>query len=431
MSSQSLKLLESKILPYIMLKDAISSSRELVERILPEHTTPSLRIGLGEIEKVMERNIRKAREGLPIVGYHFSLPAEFLYCFDCVPICIESLSFILAALLLDGVEKYYDLMLNWGHPFHTCSSQRATLGFSLDDLIQFDAIITPTAPCDNTCASYPFFLYEKKIPLVIMDLPYSHSKKSYRFFGQQLKNGLKKLGNLIGQKPDFKQMKKHIEMENKVNQYKLEIFDLIRAIPSPIDNLFNAVSAATTILLSGTRENITFYSKMKKMAKERYIGGTHYGKEEKIRSIWPYMLTFFDISLCEWLDRELGLSILFDIFNYSFSDPIDTKSGLDNMFYDMAKKTMNFPMTKQSTELYYPFIEDCVKMARDYSADCFIYTSSIACKQFGSVPKLLREALREEVGIPMLLIELDVGDARVTSIDAIKNKINMFTQTLL
>jgi benzoyl-CoA reductase/2-hydroxyglutaryl-CoA dehydratase subunit BcrC/BadD/HgdB len=431
MLPKSRNQLENKILPYIMLKDAISSSCELVERILPKSTTPSLRVGLREIESVLEQNIVKAEENLPIVGYHFSLPAEYLFCFECVPICIESLSFILAALLLDGVEKYYDIMLNWGHPFHTCSSQRATLGFSLDDLIKFDAIITPTAPCDNTCASYPFFLYKKKIPLVIMDLPYTHSEKSYEFFASQLKNGLKKLGKILGQEPDFDRMKKHIEIENRVSQIKLEIFDLIRAIPSPIDNLYNAISAATTILLSGTRENITFYSKIKNMAKKRYVNGDHYGKEETIRSIWPYMLTFFDISLCEWLDRELGLSILFDIFNYSFSDPIDTENGLDNMFFDMAKKTMNFPMTKQSTELYYPFIEDCVKMAKDYSADCFIYTSSIACKQFGSVPKLLREALREEVGIPMLLIELDVGDARVTSIDAIKNKISMFTQTLL
>jgi benzoyl-CoA reductase/2-hydroxyglutaryl-CoA dehydratase subunit BcrC/BadD/HgdB len=209
-------------------------------------------------------------------------------------------------------------------------------------------------------------------------------------------------------------MKEHISIENEVNQYKLEIFDLIRAIPSPIDNLFNAVSAATTILLSGTQENLNFYKEMRNIAKMRYIEGKHYAREEKIRSIWPYMLTFFDISLCEWLDRELGLSILFDIFNYNFSDPIKT-NGKD-LFYGMAKKTMNFSMTNQITELYYPFIEDCVNMAKDFNADCFIYTSSIACKQFGSVLKILKEALMQEVGIPMLIITLDVVDSRIISI---------------
>ncbi|MFO7797203.1 MAG: 2-hydroxyacyl-CoA dehydratase family protein, partial [Promethearchaeia archaeon] len=63
-------------------------------------------------------------------------------------------------------------------------------------------------------------------------------------------------------------------------------------------------------------------------------------------------------------------------------------------------------------------------------ADCFIFTSHIGCKQFGSVPQVLREALREEVGIPMLTIDLDVGDKRFTSMKIIRDKLNMFAKTL-
>ena len=100
------------------------------------------------------------------------------------------------------------------------------------------------------------------------------------------------------------------------------------------------------------------------------------------------------------------------------------------MFHGMSKKAMGLPMVRQSTEFFGPFIEYCINFAKDFSADCFIYTQSIACKQFGSVPQLLREALKEEVGIPMLLIEFDAGDARMTSLKSFKEKINMFTQTL-
>jgi len=167
------------------------------------------------------------------------------------------------------------------------------------------------------------------------------------------------------------------------------------------------------------------------IVKKRYKAKKHHGGEEKIRSIWPYMVTYFDMSLCEWLDRELGMSVLFDIFNYNFSDPINTSSDLDVMFYDMAKKGMGWPMVKQSTDFYYASLENCLQMARDFSADCFIYTQSLACKQFGSFPQLLREALTEELGIPMLLIEFDVGDKRFTSLKDIKDKIKMFTQTLM
>ena len=334
-------------------------------------------------------------------------------------------------LLINGVEKYYDIIGNWGHPFHTCSAQKGAMGMSLENLYQFDAIITPTAPCDSTCASYPFFKYEKNFPLIIADMPFLHGEKSYKYYAEQLKLSLSNLGEVIGQEPNFARMRKALEAENEVSKLRMELFDLIKAVPSPIENIFNPISAASTIFLSGTPENISFYRRMLEIAKTRYKNNEHHGGEEKIRSIWPYMVTFFDISLCEWLDRKLGMSVLLDIFNYNLSDPIDTKSDLDTVFNGMARKAMSWPMIKQSTDFYYPFLDDCIKMAKDFSADCFVYTQSIACKQFGGVPQLLREALMDEVGIPMLVIDFDVGDARMTSTQAFKDKISMFVQTLL
>ncbi|MFW9999975.1 MAG: 2-hydroxyacyl-CoA dehydratase [Candidatus Hodarchaeota archaeon] len=423
--------LENRIIPVRMLYEATSVTEELVTGILPKNGIPALRIGLEKLKFALNRNLEKARNGLPIVGYHFAIPAEYLLCYDCVPVCLEGTGYSLSTLLLHGVEKYYDLIGNWGHPFHTCSAQKGPMGMTLDDLFHFDAIIIPTAPCDNTCASYPFFKLEKKIPLIIADMPFRKGDKSYHYFAKQIKKSLFQLGKEIGQKPDFEKMKKHIDIENQVQKIRLEIFELTKTIPSPISNIYNAISAGACIHISGTQENLSFYKEMLKVVKYRYKNKKHHGGEEKIRSIWPYMVTYFDMSLCEWLDRELGMSVLFDIFNYNFSDPINTKSDLDTLFYGMAKKAMEWPMVKQSTDFYYPFIEDCLKMAKEFSADCFIFTQSIGCKQFGAIPQLLKEALMDELGIPMLLIEFDTGDARLTSIKTIKEKISMFAETLM
>ncbi|MFX1356798.1 MAG: 2-hydroxyacyl-CoA dehydratase [Promethearchaeota archaeon] len=379
----------------------------------------------------MDDLIKKAGEGLPIIGHHFSFPTEFLYCFDCVPVCIEATSYLLATLLPNGTEPYYDIITNWGHPFHTCTSQKGTMGMTLDDLFQFDAIITPSAPCDNTYSSYPFFKYHKKIPLIVPDLPFLKAEKSYYYHGEQIRIGLEQLGKIIGQEPDYKKLREAINLENQATSYQLEIFELKKAKPCPIENMFNAMAAAATIYMSGRQEKLEFYRDMLDIAKKRYKKKEHHAGEEKIRSIWPYMIIFFDLGLCEWLDRHLGMSILFDIFNYNFADPINTTSSLGTMLYGMAKKTMEAPMTKQSAEFYYPFLEDCVRLAKEYSADCFIFTSHIGCKQFGSVPQLLREALRDEVGIPMLLVDVDVGDARFASEKIIREKIKLFAQTLL
>lgn len=421
----------NRIIPYQMLYNSILATRELVERILPEHGVPSLRVILEKFETCISSYINKAKDGLPIVGYHFSFPVEYIKCFDCVPVCLEATSYFLATFLEGGSEYYYDLMNNWGHPFHTCTSQKGAMGMALDDLFKFDAIITPTAPCDCTIASYPFFKYKKNFPLVLLDLPFLHEGKSYYYYADQLKLGITNLGKIIGQEPDMKKLREAIEIENEVNRIKFEIFDLIKAIPSPIDNFYNPASAGSYILIGGTPENLAFHKEMLEIIKKRYKNNKHYGGEEKVRSIWPYMITWFSIDLMEWLDRNLGLSVLFDIFNYNFTEPINTNSDLDTMFLGMSKKGMNFSMVKQSTEFFEPFIDYCISFAKNYSADCFIYTQSIACKQFGSVPQILREALKDEVGIPMLLIEFDAGDARMTPLKTFKEKISMFVNTLI
>ncbi|MFX0075199.1 MAG: 2-hydroxyacyl-CoA dehydratase [Candidatus Hermodarchaeota archaeon] len=421
----------TNIIPYKILLEVLDSTHQLANNILPENVLYSLKVGVEKIMRVLSDYIEKAKNGAPIVGYHFSLPSEYLSCFDIVPICIEGTSYFLSTLLLHGVEKYYDIMANYGHPFHTCTSQKGTMGMTLEDLFKFDAIIAPTSPCDCTIASYPFFKEIKNVPLFMLDMPYIHNEESFEYYAGQLRLGLEKLGQVIGQEPDYDQLKKSIEIENKVNQIKLEIFDLIKASPCPIDNMFNAISAGASIFISGTQENLEYYQEMYRVAKERYKKGEYYGGIEKIRSIWPYMITFFSVDLLEWLNRNLGLSVLFDIFNYNFAEPISTKSDLNTLYYDMARKSYQWPMVKQSTQFYEPFIEDCISMARDFNADCFIYTQSIACKQFGSIPTLLREALMEEVGIPTLLIEFDAGDERMTSIKSFKQKIEMFTNTLL
>lgn len=423
--------LEDRIMPYKMVLEGVSTMLELAEGILSETGIPSLVLGMQGLETTLQDCIEKAGEGLPIVGYHFSLPSEYLYAFDCVPICIEAVSFMLAALLPNGVEKYFDIINNYGHPYHTCSAQKAIMGMSLDNLIEFDAIITPTSPCDNTMASYSFFELKKKFPLIIADMPFLHDEENYSYFGNEIKDALIRVGGILDQDPEWSRMKKHIELENKVNQLQFDIFELKKAIPCPVENMYNGLSSAAQIFMAGRQENINFYQGNYEVSKKRLKAGVHHGGEEKIRTIWPYMLTYFSLEMSEWFDRHLGMSILFDVFNYSFSDNIDTHKDLDTLFHDMGKKAMNLPMVKQSSSFYYSFLEDMVHYAKEFSADAFIYTSSIACKQFGSVPQLLREALKEEVGIPMLTIDLDVADQRITGPEAFKEKVEFFINTLL
>ena len=91
---------------------------------------------------------------------------------------------------------------------------------------------------------------------------------------------------------------------------------------------------------------------------------------------------------------------------------------------------MNYPMVRQSaTEMDF-ILDDFVFLSREFEADCAVFTVHLACKQVVAAVQLLREALRDELGIPMLSINVDAGDGRITSSETIKRKISNFANTL-
>jgi hypothetical protein len=196
--------------------------------------------------------------------------------------------------------------------------------------------------------------------------------------------------------------------------------------------MFNPIGSCVQNFFAGRPEKAQFYKDVLDIAKDRVKKGERAGGgEEKVRSIWPYMSVFFDVSIYEWMDRELGMSNVCDAFNYFFFDPIDPSASLDTIFDGLARQSMEYPMTRQSESFCDRFLDDSVFLATKYKADCAIFSAHIGCKQSVSLIQMIREVLRDEIGIPMLSIELDIGDKRMTSSDAIKKKVKDFYDTLL
>lgn len=430
--------MSNRIIPYEILYESICTTLELVEGGPANDQLSVLKAFLKNMKSCVARYIKGAEEGLPIIGHHFAWPTEIFCCYDFVPVVFEGIPYILSALLPEGSEPYYDISDGFGHPYHTCTSQKGTMGMMLDGLFEFDVISSPTSPCDNTFGSYPVIhqLYKdkskKNIPFIVADMPYYRDDRSYDYFGQELGRVVDEVGKAIGQEPDYNKLKRAVEINNDCLTYVSEINELKRLTPNPIESMLCPLMTAVLAFIPGQPERASFFKEVLEIGKKRAKNGerAHPG-EEKIRTVWPYMSIFFDIGFCEWLDRELGMTMLFDIFNYLFFDPIDTSKGIEHIYKGLARQSMNYPMVRQSATFCDDLLDDFVMLSKEYKADCAIFTSHIGCKQSVSVIQLLREALRDEVGIPMLTIDLDIGDARFTSIQTVKKEISNFVKTLM
>ncbi len=143
------------IKPLEILYEATDTTLGLIEGAVPHHEMQVLRIFLQCMKTNLGSKLEQISAGKPIIGHHFAFPAELFSCFDAVPVCIEAIPYLFSALLTLGSEKYYDLANSFGHPYHSCTSQKGMIGMALqEDFIDFDVIAIPSAPCASNIGNF-------------------------------------------------------------------------------------------------------------------------------------------------------------------------------------------------------------------------------------------------------------------------------------
>lgn len=418
--------MQDRIKPYKLMKQEQEMLLSIIDKAAGTQMVPHYyhtKSMLSHLNDCLD----KAAQGLPIVATNFGFPIELLYYFDCIPVVMESLSYTLGT----STGEYYDAMDNWGHPFHTCTSQKGAMGMILNGLFKFDLIAISSVPCDNAIASYPTFkhLQEKPPKIVIADMPYYRDERSQAFYTEELLRVRDKIGEVLEQEPNEENFKRAIEIENKNLLLVKEIQELKKAEPCPIDSIFVPTNVISNMNFRGSELRTVFLEEMLKYAKENYEKGIKPVGKEKFRTIWPNMTIYFDPLYCDYLDKR-GITVLFDVFSFMTSDPINLNRPENDIIKQLAWQNMNFPMTRQVQGNADQFIQDNLFLAKEYNADAAIFTNHYACKSLQPMVQLLREALRDELDIPLLSIEVDVGDPRHTSLKTIRRAVNEFFKTM-
>ena len=201
---------EHKIIPYEVLHETLRNTSTILDMAFTEQME-ILRTFVRYVMKTLELQVKRAEEGLPVIGHHFAFPGEVFTSYDCVTVVLEACTYLLAALSTTGSEPYYELADSYGHPYHACTSQKGIIGMSIEKLFEFDILASPTAPCDNTMASYPIIQKYNYSTMVIGDMPSYHSERGYKYFGGELKRMNDEISKALNQDPDYEKLIKNIE----------------------------------------------------------------------------------------------------------------------------------------------------------------------------------------------------------------------------
>ena len=66
-----------------------------------------------------------------------------------------------------------------------------------------------------------------------------------------------------------------------------------------------------------------------------------------------------------------------------------------------------------------------------YKADGAIFAGHIACKSNWAIAKMVKDRIQDEAGVPVLNLQLDLFDPRITSVETIKGIMDNFMTTVM
>ncbi|MDP8257473.1 MAG: 2-hydroxyacyl-CoA dehydratase family protein [Candidatus Alcyoniella australis] len=374
-------------------------------------------------------------EGKKVIIVPFNFPPELIHAFDnACPITSEILS-TLGVVALEGQgERYWDMAMGLGLPDHSCSSSTIELGSMLGSSDFRPQAIVSAAPggCDVNAKIHEFVSNYLDIPQFFLAKIPDDSQRGHAQYSVEARKLIKSLEQFVGEELTEDKLRKVMERANRCTELHYELWDLQRARPCPVPNLFSLYLYGVRFSMWGTQDGIEMLEAMVDLAKQRLKQGAYPAPQEKARTLWCYTSYYFDFAnLFNWME-ESGYTHLGDGLDLYFPQPVDT-SSMDSMIEGFAEAARNMPMTRQvgGQSMSGQWTEDCITAAQQLDADCVIYCGHHSCKQTWSVLSILRSEIERRTGLPMLVLQGDSWIRRMTPISVIQHEIDEFVQNVV
>ncbi len=426
-----------------LLKDADDYTKKVAQMLQPSTVDAALKpknrnITLAFVKaygEYLDFVLDGIEKGKKLVYHYFESIPQVILSMDMIPVCVETIPVLVAALYKDGCEEEIDALEAEGFPAHLCSAQKGFVGAYLTEKVPApDYFFKPSVPCDP---SNMLFQYMSKItgaPYIVFDVPYYTNERAFRYYKEELDEAYRKLQQMSGQSIDLEKLKRHIELTNLQLDYIYKIQELRKHKPCPDPGFHRPMDFALYTIFGFSEKVVEYFRIVYEEAKRRVEKGERIIPEDKeeIRTLWTWAFQGYDLSIYHWMEEEHGATYLACGLTILPPEEIGfiEDHDLDSMLEGLARLTFHYPMSRQVTSFADIWINDFVKIAKSHKADCAIFSGHMACKHGWALNKLLSDAIREEAGIPTLRFEMDIADKRFTPPEEVKNMLSEFFETI-
>ncbi len=376
-----------------------------------------------------KRLLTAREQGKSIAWVSFCSIPEIFWAMDIVPWPMEATFGILTGLS-KGIGEYLDIADRFVSD-HVCSANRSMIGAALaGDMARPDVIVHASKPCDSGLTSFSNLAEYLGVPNYCIDTPYWNDEATFEYLTVEIENLVAFLEEHTGRKMDFGRLQEAIKYSNQAHEYYLKINELRKLKPCPSPGVLLGHNAGSFMALAGTPDLVEYTRAQYEIGASRAARGEGQVPEEKLRLAWVYVPVMHDPNLFEWLEREYGAVVVMDMIGQYVNTPIEDMSSPKKVYRGLANKLANMPMIRESRGPMEYHTQAVIDTCRDYRCDAAIFSGHMGCKHGWAIAKLIKDRVREEMGIPMLVFDVDCFDPRIASPQTVRSRISDFLSLL-
>lgn len=397
-------------------------------RAKPKGTTPRSDELFYDLMAKHYREIREAaNEGKPFVGWTMALYTnEIFLALDLLPVQYDCIGIWLAAYT-DTFDEIYGAAYEAGLKTEICSPHLLFTGLVAKKWIPAPiAIVTNSLDqCDNMSHSgcIPSRVYG--VPYFLVTRPYHWgSERGIELQVNEFKDLINLLEELTSRKMDWDKLKEGIKISKQQVKLIREIHDLAMATPAPTTSRMFYNVHWVRLFFGGRPEGLHFLETLRDEMRSLVEQGKGFLPRERFRLLGGY--TGPSMRAADWLEEQ-GAPIVAEPYYLLYPDwevdlfkPLET---LARLYYVEPYCRFYGPLSEH--------LDMLISDAKQSKADALIYWFNSKCRLGGCVHRIVREVMRERVGIPTFVCDVDILDPSPSAVEErLRTELGQFLQVL-
>jgi len=373
---------------------------------------------------------RHLRFGRKLAWVSSGAPVEILRAMDVVVAYPENYAALCGAQ--GDATDLCQIAEGQGYSADVCSYARTHIGSVLDathaplrGLPEPDLLIC----CNNICGTvikwFEALSLHYRVPLFVLDTPFLHDGMTAAvrdYVVGQLGDMIRFVESTTCRPLDVRRLDEMIHCANEALLLWNGIRELCRARPSPLNAPDLFVCMAPIVVLRGTAQAVRYYRHLKTEVEQRVKDGVGAVPNERFRLVWDNIAIWHHLYRFYSHFSKYGACFVADTYTGSWSQTVSKGDSLASLADAYTAIYLNQSLQQR--------VELMAGMINDYQAQGFVMHNNRSCKPYSLGQQVVRQAVIARTGVPGLIIEADMNDARSYAEEPIRTRVQAFMETL-